>query len=569
VRFAQTRRGVPILAALVLALACLGSGVAHTSAAGPSFYVDGKHGNDANPGTSLALPFKTIKAGLWALRHGGTLDVVGYDDYVYYETLDATNYFQGGTATSPVVIRAYGYGSAGYVRPIVSGAKVVSVPGQGKWTRTAYPNVWQTPWTTPIAGYEAAVTNYRQERIFVDVSQPLVRPATIPTLAQLQATPGSQYWDGSRLYVRLGGWGSISGQSLDPNAHTIEIPFYKGLLAVTGSSYVQILGFRVRHTTMGVGFTGNAHDNLAQDIDASYNYMMGFWTASYNNTFRRITGTRNTIQLIKLDDGATHNLVDGAVSTENMGQGIRLTGAGNMYNTVQNSVFRGGLDVPAVEAQYGGSVQGIDIEQGANHNTIIGNRIERNQRGLMLYQLSTAGQPLTGNAIRYNMFVGNDTAVFLWDGKFGTTQGTGAVTFYRDTYVSNTRCVLTQAYSSAKTFDHETFYATGSVKTASDSTFYLNQGSITVKDSIIRGSAGYHFYALPGSHVTVTYTALWAQGIATNNSSTTVSFGAGVRTLEPGFLSYDGHSPLYLTIDSRSPTYTVGSSGGPVGARWR
>jgi hypothetical protein len=555
---------------LVLAIACFGPGVPPASASATNhFYVDGKHGSDANPGTSLALAFKTVKTGLWALRGGGTLDVVGYDDYVYYETMAGTNYFQNGTAATPVVIRAYNYGSAGYVRPIISGAKVVSVPGQGRWTPTSYANVWKTPWTTPIAGYEAAVTNYREERVFVDVSQPLVRPATVPTLAQLQATPGSQYWDGSYLYVRLGGWGSTSGQSLDPNAHTIEIPYYKGLLAVTGSSYVQMMGFRVRHTTMGVGFTGNAHDNLAQDIDASYNYMMGFWTASTHNTFRRITGTRNTIQLIKLDDGATYNLVDGAVGTENMGQGIKLTGAGNMYNTVQNSVFRGGLDVPLVEGQYGGTIQGIDIEQGANHNTIIGNRIERNQRGLMLYQISSAGQPLTGNAIRYNMFVGNDTAVFLWDGKFTTTQGTGAMSFYRDVYVGNNRCVLTQAYSSAKTFDHETFYATGTAKSASFSTFYLNYGSLTVKDSIIRGSTGYHFYALPGSHITVTYTTLWAQGIATHNSSTTVSFGAGVRTLEPGFLSYDGHSPLYLTIDSRSPTYTVGSSGGPVGARWR
>ena len=330
------RRVTPVIAVLLLVIAALGPAAMSASAAGPSYYVDGKHGSDANPGTSLGSAFKTIKAGVWALRYGGTLDVVGYDDYVYYETMSASQWYINGTPTSPVVIRAYGYGTSGYVRPIISGAKVVSRPGDGRWTRpnaASYPNVWVTSWTTAIPGYEAAVTGYHQERIFADISQPLVRPAT-STLAALQATPGSQYWDGLHLYVRLGGWGSTSGASLDPNDHTIEIPTYTGLLVSSGSNYVQIMGFRIRHTTMGVGFTGSASHDLVQDVDASYNYTMGFYTASSYNTFRRLTGSRNTIQLIKLDNGADHNFVDSVVGTENMGQGIKLTGSGTQYNTV-------------------------------------------------------------------------------------------------------------------------------------------------------------------------------------------------------------------------------------------
>jgi hypothetical protein len=569
--FMTFRRAAPPIAALLLAFATLGSGASHASAASPAFYVDGKHGSDANSGTSLGSPFKTIKAGMWALRYGGTLDVVGYDDYVYYETMTASQWFISGSASTPIIIRAHGYGSSSYVRPIVSGAKVVSRPGQGKWTRpnpASYPDLWQTPWSTAIPGYESSVRSLRQERVFADVSQPLVRPA-VATFAELQKTPGSQYWDGSKLYVRLGGWGSTAGQSLDPNTHTIEVPYYKGLLISSGSNYVQVLGFRVRHTTMGVGFTGTASHGLAQDVDASYNYTMGFYTASSYNTFRRITGSRNTIQLVKLDDGADHNLVENAVATQNMGQGIKLTGAANMYNTIRNSTFRGGRDVPLVQGQYGGYVQGVDIEQGANHNTIIGNLIDRNRRGLMLYQTSSAGKALTGNVIRYNTFSGNDAAVVLWDGKFNTTQGTGAITFYRNTYIDNTKSVTSEAYTSGKAFDHETFYRTGSVKTQSHSTFYLKKGSITVKNSVIRGSAGYHFYAASGAKITVSYTTYWMLGIATRNSSSTVVFGTGVRHLDPGFLSYDPVSPSYLTIDSTSPAYTIGSSGGPVGARWR
>ena len=39
--------------------------------------------------------------------------------------------------------------------------------------------------------------------------------------------------------------------------------------------------------------------------------------------------------------------------------------------------------------------------------------------------------------------------------------------------------------------------------------------------------------------------------------------------MDPGFLSYDPLAAYYLTIGSSSPAYKVGSSGGPVGARWR
>jgi parallel beta-helix repeat protein len=567
----QRRHVAPVAGLLLALVALLLPFAGSASAAGPAFFVDGKHGNDANNGTSLGSAFKTIKAGLWALRYGGTLDVVGYTDYVYYETMTASQWFINGTSSTPVVIRAYGYGTSGYVRPIVSGAKAVSRPRDGKWTRpdaTHYPDVWQTSWTTAIPGYESSVNAYRQERVFADVSQPLVRPASF-SLANLQATPGSQWWNGSKLYVRLGGWGSTPGASLDPNDHTIEIPFYTGLLVSSGSNYVQIMGFNVRHTTMGVGFTGTASHDLVQDVDASYNYTMGFFTASSYNTFRRITGSRNTIQLIKLDNGADHNVVEYAMGTENMGQGVKLTGSGTQYNTVRWSTFRGGKDVPTNQGGYGGYVQGIDIEQGANNNTIDGNTIQRNRRGLMLYQINSSGGTLAGNTIKYNVFVGNDDGVVLWDGKYTTAQGKGAVSFYRNVYDSNTKAVTSESYTSGKSFVHETYYKTGTVKTQSHSTFYLKAGSISVKDSIVYSSAGYNFYAASGAKLSVSYTTFIGTGIAFRNSATTVPFGSGVVHLNPGFLSLDPASADYLYIGRGSAGYTVSSSRGPVGARWR
>jgi hypothetical protein len=547
-------------------------GAVTVAAATHTVYVDGKHGSDTNAGTSSGAPLKTVKAGLWLVRYGGTLNVVGYDDYVYYEQTTQSQWFINGTSTSPIVIQAAGYDSGNYVRPIISGAKVVSRPGDGKWTRpdpVRYPNVWQTPWTTPIPGYESAVNVYRQERVFVDVSQPLIRPTRVPTLANLQALPGAQYWNGSKLYVRLGGWGSTSGASLDPNEHTIEVPYYKGILVSSGSAYVQVKGFRIRHTTMAVGFTGDSHHNLAQDIDASYNYTMGFWTGGDYHTFRRITGTRNTLQLVKLDNGAGHNLVEEAVATQSMGQGIKITGASTSYNTVRRSVFSGGKDVPVSHGQYGGYVQGIDIEQGAHHNSVYGNLIERNRRGLMLYQMNSSGKALTGNVIKSNTFTGNDVAVVLWDGKFNSTQGSGIVTFSRNTYTRNRTGVMSEAWTTNKTFDHETFYATGTSKTVSHSSVYLKAGYIVVKNSIFRSATGYHFYTKTGSKVKVYYSIVRYASLGARNSSTRVVWGSGIRNIEPGFLSTSATSPDYLYIGPSSAAYKLSSTKGPLGARWR
>lgn len=570
----RTRHLLIIVAVSVLAFSASVAPTDAQAATSPTVWVDGKSGSDTNAGTSRQAALKTVKAGMWALRYGGRLEVVGYHDYVYQEKVTASQWLINGTATSPIIIEAAGYGTAGYVRPIVSGSAVVSRPGDRRWTRpdpVNAPNVWATPWARAIPGYEAAVNGYRQERVFVDISQPLIRPVAVPTVAQLQATPGSQYWNGGTLYVRLGGWGAPAGAtvSLDPNDHQIDIPTYAGLLIGTGSAYVTVQGFRIRHTTMGVGFTGNASHNTAQDIDASNNYAMGFWTGSSYNTFRRVTGSRNTIQLIKLDNGANHTLVEYATGTQNFGQGIKLTGASNAYNTVRNSTFTGGKDVPMAAAGYGGYVQGIDIEEGAHNNTIIGNTFSRNRRGLMLYQMSLSGKALSNNTIRYNTFTGNDTAVVIWDGKFSAANGTGAVTFYRNTYAHNGVAVATEGSTANKTFDHETFYKSGTTKTVAASAFYLKAGSVTLKNSIVSSSAGYAFYVKAGARLNVFYSTIYSTGLGVRNNSATTNLGTGWRTTNPGFLSTAPTSPDFLFIGSASGVYKVSSSAGPIGARWR
>ena len=98
----------------------------------------------------------------------------------------------------------------------------------------------------------------------------------------------------------------------------------------------------------------------------------------------------------------------------------------------------------------------------------------------------------------------------------------------------------------------------------------MKKGSITVRNSIIRASAGYHFYAASGAKITVSYTSYCRAGIETRNSSAAVSLGSGVSHLDPGFLSYDPARRFYLMIDRSSPAYTIGLERRcRVGARWR
>ena len=559
-----------LLAGLLLATT---GAIAPATAASRTLYVDGKHGSDGNAGTSLGAAFKTVSKGLAEIYREGVgrvadrLLIVGYADYVYYEK-NTSSFYLPGTSSSPIIIEGYGYGSSGYVRPVISGATVVSRPGDTRWTRpnaTKYPDVWSIAWTKSIPGYESSVRTYRQERIFMDVNQPLVRPKSTPTLADLQATPASQYWNGSRLYVRLGLWkGSLA--STDPRKHTIEIPTYKGILTGSGSAYVTIRGLSIRHTNMAVGFTGNAHHNTAQDIDASYNYGMGFWTQSHHNVFRAVTGRRNTIQLIKLDKGATYNLVERAVGIENLGQGVKLTGSTTAYNTIRFSTFADGKNVPKSAGQYGGYTQGILLENGAHHNYIDDNTIRNMRRGLYLYQTSSTSKALSYNKVRRNLFLDNSAAVYLWDSRSGGSSS-GNTSFSRNVYAGNTYAIQSEGRTSNKVFDHETIYDSRPAKGLGAIYLKGSGGSVAVKNTIIRGSTAYGVRADTGSKLSISYSTV--SGTTSGSRSGSVSWSSTNKTSDPKFLATTRSSSDYLYIGPSSPVYTADSGKGPMGARAR
>jgi hypothetical protein len=114
------------LLALFTALVIAGS--AQTVPLVPHKYYLSTDGNDANPGTSTALPWKTL----------ARLNLVTYvpGDSVFFRRGDifrgGINVLQGGTSASRVVFTAYGTGE----KPVISGAEPVSgwtVAGGGRY----------------------------------------------------------------------------------------------------------------------------------------------------------------------------------------------------------------------------------------------------------------------------------------------------------------------------------------------------------------------------------------------------------------------------------------------------
>ena len=116
-RFLKLLPSAALLAQLLLASASPAAAVA-----GGTLYVDGKHGNDGNSGTSLAQAFKHISTAAASLPAGSgaagwTVKIVGYTDYVYRERPIPTGWDRAGTSGSPITFEAYGYnGTSNWIR---------------------------------------------------------------------------------------------------------------------------------------------------------------------------------------------------------------------------------------------------------------------------------------------------------------------------------------------------------------------------------------------------------------------------------------------------------------------
>jgi hypothetical protein len=597
---------------------------ASAASSGPILYVDGKIGHD-NPvdvtwttywGLSPEHPFKTVKRALEETRHGSpaAIRIRGYDDYVYHEKIDRG--YRIGTATTPVVISAYTVaelGSAPVIRPIIDGGIKVGNKGWSRPWPTKYPHVWCKTWRPPTGnlvtgqrvppGYDTQYNATHEDRFYLDGSQPLHRPSAAPSIAALNRTPYTQYWNRNKstknLCVHLGSWSGKTSEN--PARHTIYLPWYVGIVLAGGSSNVTIRDLRIRHTIMGVGVSvssdksiGKGHDNTVYNVDSSYNYRMGFWTAGDNNLFDHISGSRNSIQLVKLDVGrysdgtaygAQDNVVRYSISNQNLGHGIKLSGRQVQSNEIYGNTIIGS-GIPGKAKSAGGANQGIQLANGASNHEIWGNTIRGGSTGIELYQYDSTGGPLRGNSIHNNLVEHVSVGVFLWDNKVSSSFGTGDTTFSHNIYYdTRTSAIGGNGTTSGKVFDHETIRHSGFPKkkvapSVDRAAVSLLAGSIVIRDSIIDQSNGPSICPHVHTIVYLSYsdTFRWLKdprssmphGTFCKSTSRhafgTVSVGSGVLHVDPAYVTDPG-SPSFLVVGPDSPLATAASDGGPMGAR--
>jgi len=181
----------------ILALGmCLFSAARSANAA--SYYVD-PAGNDSNPGSSSAAPWKTLaKVSGWVFQPGDVIYLKRGG--LWRETLTPKS---SGTAAKPVTFTAYGTGAL----PIINGSNLV------------------TGWEVSTGATYQAALNSAPYNVYSD-GQPEWGLTMANSVSAM--TAGSWYYNGSTLYVRL-------ADGSNPANHQIEAAIRQNGIFVNGA----------------------------------------------------------------------------------------------------------------------------------------------------------------------------------------------------------------------------------------------------------------------------------------------------------------------------------------------
>jgi parallel beta-helix repeat protein len=179
---------------------------------GRAFYVDSRGGNDSNVGTNSSAPWRTLaKVNALQLEPGDTVYLKRGS--LWRETLTPKG---NGTPGEPITITAYGMGDP----PTVNGSDPV------------------TGWVATSDGIYRAPLSMQPANVYLDNAPGWGLDASrSPTALE----PGSWYWDGSALYVRL-------ADGSDPSRHTIEAVVRPRAVFAQNESYLIIDHLRAMRT---------------------------------------------------------------------------------------------------------------------------------------------------------------------------------------------------------------------------------------------------------------------------------------------------------------------------------
>ena len=325
-RFLKLLPSAALLAQLLLASASPAAAVA-----GGTLYVDGKHGNDGNSGTSLAQAFKHISTAAASLPAGSgaagwTVKIVGYTDYVYRERPIPTGWDRAGTSGSPITFEAYGYNgtSNGYVRPIISGADRASSLA----VASGYSKIWKQSWTTKPAYYGQLSGSFTTVVLQDTTTWLWEQPSLSALQSRANAGKGGYFWTGSQLYVAPIG-GGIAGHTFD--VITRSAFYFDGRHSVHD---VRVLGVEIRNSVSGIAFMDGVDGGVVKHNRLIGNLFMGVAVVGNDQTNDPAIGTDiennegayNTLQAVKVDYGSVNTTVCGNDIHDNGLQGIKVQG---------------------------------------------------------------------------------------------------------------------------------------------------------------------------------------------------------------------------------------------------
>jgi hypothetical protein len=563
--------------AMLLAMLLLGAMIPTAQAAvNGTYYVDGKTGNDSDDGLSAGAAFKTIAKAATEIDKKGSpagwvVEVKGYTDYIYRERPIPPGWAAAGTSGSPIVFRASGYiaGGSSYVKPIVSGANVVSPTAWSSYSS----GVWRAAWPTKPFGY-GTYPGTLKTALFQDGTKWLWEQGSLSALqTRASAGKGGYYWSGGYLYA------SGIGDK-DPGNHTIDVPMRNAFLfmGTEGVKYVEVRGFDVRHAANGIAFIKGVDYSVAADNIVTGNLLMGIQTSgggtsdsATGNQILRNSGAYNTLQAVKIDEGTVNATVCDNRFHDNGLQGIKVQGppGGTTYtgSTTGITICRNelyGNDYNPNGSAYN-NASGLSIANGAKSVTVDSNKLYGNDVGIHITQESSGRPAMTDIVLKRNLISDNRRfGINFYDGAYSSSGGAGSMRSEFDTIWGNGIGIMVSRATSNKTIVHATIHGND------DEGIKIGEAGktaakVTVTETLITNNGGYGLWLVTGSSATVKHTGLASNALGSIKGSPSKT---AVNTKPAGYASTTASNSKFLYIQPSSYQFTAGPTGGPIGARY-
>ena len=339
-----------------------------TAPANNTYYVDASAGNDNNDGRSQIKAWQTI-AKINASSFSPGDEILLKRGETWREELDVPS---AGSASMPILFGAYGEGSA----PRITGAGVLANSG---WSITNYPHTYSK-------GLSIDPNN--------SVLEDGVLLAEVSSVAAVEATAGSFYWDQGTLYTH-----ASDGSNPNNNGQLYETPI------------------RPFAATLWGGASGRSFISFdGLDLEMAARFLIAADKGSHFTIRNSILRYSSTYGIWVSDDRKTDDmLVDGNTFSDIAGAGAIIEGDNASF--INNTFLRVRR---ALEVRDNANLHSHNFLIQNNNFLSCGNSGETNAGILIKGDVNSSNTDYNQGTVRYNHFSGMHGRPI--DGFFGLTE---------------------------------------------------------------------------------------------------------------------------------------------------